>query len=90
MTTRSDSAAVAHEALSSEDALAIEHLVTEDDTPLDNLFSEQQRRLLTRPLYASWQGPGDERPFLVASGVGVYRTPTEPPLVPVFFSASIC
>jgi len=25
----------------------VEHLVTEDDTPVDNLFSEKQKRLLT-------------------------------------------
>ena len=90
MTTRADSAAVAHETLSPEDALAIERLVTEDDTPVDNLFSEKQRRLLTRPLYASWQGPGDGRLFLVASDVGVFRTPKEPPLVPdVFLSLDV-
>ena len=90
VTTRADSAAVAHETLSPEDALAIERLVTEDDTPVDNLFSEKQRRLLTRPLYASWQGPGDGRPFLVASDVGVFRTPKEPPLVPdVFLSLDV-
>ena len=33
-------------------------MVTEDDTPVDNWFSEKQRRLLVDPLYASWQGPG--------------------------------
>ena len=37
----------------------VEHLVTEDDTPVDNLFSEKQQRLLTEPLYASWPGPGE-------------------------------
>lgn len=30
-------------------------LVTEDDTPVDNLFSAKQRRLLVEPLYSSWQ-----------------------------------
>ena len=34
-----------------EDALALERLVTEDDMPVDNWFSEKQQRLLTRSLY---------------------------------------
>ena len=37
-----------------EDALEIENLVPEDDTPADNLFSEKQQRLLTGALYDSW------------------------------------
>jgi hypothetical protein len=32
----------------------VAHLLTEDDTPVDNIFSEKQQRLLTEPLYASW------------------------------------
>ena len=31
----------------------VEHLITEDDTPVDNLLSEKQRRLLTEPLYST-------------------------------------
>ncbi len=31
----------------------VSHLITEDDTPVDNLFSEKQQRLLTRPLYVT-------------------------------------
>ncbi len=90
VTTRADDAAVAPASLSPEDALAIERLVTEDDAPVDNLFSERQRRLLTHPLNVSWQGPGDGRPFLVAADVGVFRTPHEPPLVPdVFLSLDV-
>lgn len=34
------------------------HLITEDDNPVDNLFSEKQQRLLTEPIYTSWSGPG--------------------------------
>jgi len=33
----------------------VDHLVTEDDTPVDNVFSEKQQRLLTEPLYASYR-----------------------------------
>jgi hypothetical protein len=32
---------------------AVDHLVTEDDTPVDSFFSEKQLRLLTEPLYSS-------------------------------------
>ena len=31
----------------------IDDLVTEDDIPVDNIFSEKQQRLLTEPLYSS-------------------------------------
>lgn len=62
-------------------------LVTEDDTPVDNLFSEKQQRLLTGPLYASWGGPppdesGARRTFLATANVGLFDTPKRPPLVP--------
>lgn len=63
----------------------IEQLVTEDDTPVDNLFSEKQQRLLTEPLYSSWAGPGEGRPFLAASNVGVFASVRLPPLVPDMF-----
>jgi Uma2 family endonuclease len=60
----------------------IEHLVTEDDTPVDNLFSEKQQRLLTDPLYASWAGPGQGRPFLAMANVGLFYAVEHPPFVP--------
>jgi len=60
----------------------VEHLVTEDDTPVDNLFSEKQQRLLTEPLYLSWPGPGEDRPFLVMANVGLFYALDQPPLVP--------
>jgi len=34
----------------------INHIVTEDDEPVDNLFSAKQQTLLKRPLYASKKG----------------------------------
>jgi len=58
------------------------HIVTEDDTPVDNIFSEKQRRLLTETLNSSWQ-PG--RPFLAASDVGVFYDLNLPPVVPDMF-----
>ena len=72
----------AHPPLTAEDLRAVEHLVTEDDTPVDNRFSGKQRRLLTSPLYSSWSGPGRGRPFMVCAGVGLFLHPREAPLVP--------
>jgi Uma2 family endonuclease len=60
----------------------VDHLVTEDDTPVDNWYSEKQMRLLTEPLYTAWQGPDRERPFVVAANVGLYASPNADPLVP--------
>ena len=62
-------------------------IATEDDTPVDNILSEKQQRLLTEPLYSSWSGPppedgGPARDFAVLANVGVFATPREPPLVP--------
>jgi len=65
----------------------VSHLVTEDDTPVDNIVSEKQMRLLTEPLYTSWK-PG--RKFLVAANVGVFLSIPEPPIVPdVFLSMDV-
>ena len=60
----------------------VEHLITEDDTPVDNLFSEKQQRLLTDPLYASWPGPGTDRPFLAMANVGLFYSVERTPFVP--------
>jgi len=60
----------------------VDDLVTEDDTPVDNIFSEKQQRLLTESLYSSWAGPGEGRPFLALANVGLFYAVREPPLVP--------
>ena len=60
----------------------VSHLITEDDTPVDNLFSEKQMRLLAESLYTSWSGPGEGRTFLVMANVGLFSTPHQPALVP--------
>ncbi len=84
------SVAAVHPPLTAADRRAIEHLVTEDDRPVDNRFSEKQRRLLTSPLYSSWAGPGGGRPFMVCADVGVFLHPREAPLVPdVFLSLDV-
>ena len=60
----------------------VEHLITEDDEPLDNIPSEKQQRLLTEPLYSSWKGPGEGRTFLAAANIGVFYIARNPAIVP--------
>jgi Uma2 family endonuclease len=59
--------------------LDISHLVTEDDTPLDNFQSEVQQRLLVEPLYSS---QALSLPFLVAANVGLFYKISGDPIVP--------
>jgi Uma2 family endonuclease len=69
----------------------IQNLVTEDDEPADNIFSEKQQRLLTAPLYSSWTPPpGEEttdapRAFIASANVGIFFSVHQPPLVPGMF-----
>jgi Uma2 family endonuclease len=56
--------------------------ITDDHQPVDNLFVEKLNRLLTRPLYASWSGPSDGRPFLVMVNVGWFYQRKTPAVVP--------
>ncbi|MGE0886085.1 MAG: Uma2 family endonuclease [Blastocatellales bacterium] len=73
-----------------EPIVDVHDLITEDDEPVDNLFSETQQRLLTEPLYSSWSGPGDGRPFLAAANVGVFYLLRNPAIVPdVFLSLDV-
>lgn len=58
------------------------HIITEDDTPVDNLFSERQQRLLAESLYASWHVVGEGRPFLAMTNVGLFFALSTPPYVP--------
>lgn len=70
--------------------LDISHIITENDTPVDNLFSEKQQRLLTESLYANWDGGARKRPFLVAANVGLYPDIGGNPVVPdVFLSMDV-
>ncbi len=61
-------------------------LVTEDDTPVDNIYSEKQMRLLVEPLYTSWANQLDEtgqpRKFLAVANVGLFYAINQPPVVP--------
>jgi Uma2 family endonuclease len=63
----------------------IQSLITEDDTPVDNLPSEKQQRLLTEPLYSSWADAGAGRPFLAAANVGIFSVARNPAIVPDMF-----
>lgn len=56
-------------------------LITEDDTPVDNLASAKQQRLLVSSLYSSLQN----QIFLAEANVGVYHTYGEPAIVPDVF-----
>ena len=56
----------------------VDDLVTEDDTPVDNIFSEKQQRLLTEPLYST----GLDRPFAAMANVGLFYRTHHPALVP--------
>lgn len=57
-------------------------LITEDDTPVDNRYSERQMRLLTNPLFESWdQG----KPFEALTEVAIFSKPdNESVVVPDF------
>ncbi len=68
----------------------IEHLVTEDDTPVDSIYSERQMKLLTDSLETAWGPPREERKYLAAANVGLFFSVHEPPLVPdVFVSQGV-
>ncbi|MCL4202218.1 MAG: Uma2 family endonuclease [Pirellulaceae bacterium] len=60
----------------------VEHLVTEDDTPVDNVYSEKQQRLLTEPLYSSPAWAGEGRRFIALANVGLFYAVRRPPYVP--------
>jgi hypothetical protein len=67
----------------------ISNLVIEDDTPVDNLISEKQQRLLTESLYSA-QALFKGRSFLASANVGVFYALRRPPLVPdVFLSLDV-
>ena len=60
-------------------------LITEDDRPMDNIFSAIQARLLVDALYASWQHPQFGRRFIATGNVGVFYAFHQPPVVPDMF-----
>jgi hypothetical protein len=68
-------------ALAPEDYPNVDALVTEDDTPLDSMYTEKQQRLLIEPLYSTWAGPGEARSFVALANVGLFYALRRPPLV---------
>jgi len=60
-------------------------LVTEDDRPVDNVFSAVQAHLLVDALYASWKHPRFGRRFIAIGNVGVFYAFHQPPVVPDMF-----
>lgn len=63
----------------------VDHLITEDDTPVDNMFSAKQQRLLVEPLYSSWMGGSARRAFIADANVGLFASDRQPALVPDAF-----
>ncbi len=61
----------------------ISHIITEDDEPVDNLFSEHQQRLLGDGIHNYWHSP-DGQPFIAVSNVGLFYAVQQPPIVPDF------
>ena len=60
----------------------LSHLITEDETPVDNRYSERQFKLLTLPLFDSWE---QGKPFEALTDVGLFYTPdNENVIVPDF------
>lgn len=67
----------------------------EGDEPVDNIFSEKVKRLLTETLYNSCKPLPDEektdvpRPFLAAANVGIFLSVHKSPLVPDVYDGRI-
>ena len=71
-----------------EDWPNIDHIITEDGAPVDNILSEKHMRLLTEPLYTSWQ---PDHPFVALANVGLFYGVDIQPLVPdVLLSVNVC
>jgi Uma2 family endonuclease len=60
----------------------LDDLITEDNKPVDRLYTEKLYRLLTETLYANWPGPGPGRTYLVMVNVGWFYRDKTPPIVP--------
>jgi Uma2 family endonuclease len=58
----------------------LDDLVIEDNEPVESFFAEKQYRLLTEPLYVSWNPP--DQSFMAVANVGLYYAAKQPPLVP--------
>ncbi|MGB3401527.1 MAG: hypothetical protein WBA77_02420 [Microcoleaceae cyanobacterium] len=71
-------------------SIDISHIVTEDDTPVDNFLSAKLQRLLVEILYSSESELTIRKPFLSDANVGIFYSIHQPPLVPdVFLSLDV-
>ena len=68
--------------LAPEDHPCLDDIEVDDGKPLDSFYQEKLHRILTESLFSSWPGPGEGRPFLVLSNVGLFYAVKEPALVP--------
>ncbi len=73
------------ELLAPEEWPSVNHLVTEDDTPVDNFPSAKQQRLLVESLYNTWTPPQNSQPFLADANIAIYYAVGKPPIVPDMF-----
>jgi len=67
----------------------IDHLVKENDMPVNNFPLARQQRLLVESLYNSWTPP-DSQAFIADANIGIFYVVNKPPVVPdVFLSLDI-
>ena len=52
----------------------LSHLITEDEKPVDNRYSERQYTLLSLPLFDSWD---EGKPFEALTDVSLFYTPSK-------------
>ncbi|MFA5508735.1 MAG: Uma2 family endonuclease [Vulcanimicrobiota bacterium] len=64
----------------------LSHLITEDDTPVDNRYSERQMPLLTSSLFESWE---EGKPFEALTDVGLFSKPDNKSVVVPDFLLSL-
>ena len=79
---------VAETYVNPEEPLApdLSHLVTEDETPVDNRYSERQYSLLKVPLFESWD---EGKPFEALTDVGLFYRPSNDAVVVPDFLLSL-
>jgi Uma2 family endonuclease len=63
----------------------VDHLITKNRYPVDNIFSAKQQRLLVEPLYSSWGGGAAQRTFIADAKVALFASDNRPPMVPDMF-----
>ncbi len=88
----SEPSTVDTQAVESDNEFYIDHsqFVTEDDAPVDNLFSAKLQRLLVEILYSAWAKMISPKTFLADANVGVFYSIYQPAIVPdVFLSLNV-